>query len=334
MVWAKNSRLGDRPIKAIGSKRTPVTPVVSSKLYSSVCVPKLLYGCEIMKISQGSLTKLEDFHIQAAKGFQGLPDHAINCGSLATIGWLSISCIIDRMKLLFLWRLLMLPMDNIYKQVVVRRVISILHISQVDHVGPTASILDLCRKYSLLDVVVECIESGEYLTLPEWKKIVHNVTLDYDVKRWKCTAYMCRSLSMFKKEIVMFQISPWWIHCYRNMKEVRKVRNVIQLLLGKGRHDKEICKLCMYSFKDIVHILFECSMVSTYRLELWNNLVKECIPVFVSDLNKMSNVDKCRFILNALHVQYTPEWGCMYTAMLDFVHGVYSRFEIEYNTNA
>ena len=70
--------------KAIGSKSVPMLPVTASKLYWEVCIPKLTYGFEVMATS---LQKVETFHYQASKIVQGLPQQAVNIGSLATLGW-------------------------------------------------------------------------------------------------------------------------------------------------------------------------------------------------------------------------------------------------------
>ena len=196
--------------------------------------------------------------------------------------------------------------------------------------GPTVDMLNLCKKYRLLNVVLDCMQLGEYISLGEWKRFVNDVTITYDIKRWKCTSYMYKSLSLFTKDIDMFQISPWWVHCFRNIREVKNVKNIIQLLLGKGRADRELCKLCMYGMKDTVHILFECHTISAIRSQLWNDLTEVCEPAFIKDLNKMSNEEKCCFIFNAFNVAYTPEWEKMYTAMLVFINVMFKKFEEEY----
>jgi hypothetical protein len=102
-------------IKGIGSRRVPVTPVTASKLYWSVCVPKLTYGFEVMDVKSSSLETVETFHYHAAKTIQGLPAQAVNIGSLAaTLGWQSIDMHIDYRRLMFMWRVLLLPMSSIY----------------------------------------------------------------------------------------------------------------------------------------------------------------------------------------------------------------------------
>ena len=62
-------------------------PVTASKLYWNVCIPKLTYGFEVMDINSQSMEKLVTFHYHAAKCVQGLPDQAVNIGTLALVGW-------------------------------------------------------------------------------------------------------------------------------------------------------------------------------------------------------------------------------------------------------
>ena len=99
-------------IQSLGSKTVPLTPVISDKLYMSVCLPKLFYATEIMDIDPKTMDLMENFHIEKAKMFQGLSKNACNTGCLLTMGWSTIEAIIDVHKLLFIWRVLMLPMES------------------------------------------------------------------------------------------------------------------------------------------------------------------------------------------------------------------------------
>ncbi len=58
-------------IKALGCTSVPITPTVSTKIYNSVCMSKLLYGYEIINISHNSLDKLENVHVNSLKTLTG-----------------------------------------------------------------------------------------------------------------------------------------------------------------------------------------------------------------------------------------------------------------------
>ena len=77
-----------------------------------------------MDINPQSIEKITSFHAHAAKCIQGLPDQAVNIGCLATAGWQPIDMFIDLIRLLFMWRILLLPMSNIYKKGIHKKVLS------------------------------------------------------------------------------------------------------------------------------------------------------------------------------------------------------------------
>ena len=91
-------------IPAIGSRRAPVTPICGTHVYNSICLSKLLYGVEMLKLSDSVIMDLESFQASAAKLLQGLPAQTCNIGAVRTLGWLSIQSQIDYNKLVFLWR--------------------------------------------------------------------------------------------------------------------------------------------------------------------------------------------------------------------------------------
>jgi len=66
--------------KGLGSRKVPITPVTSTKLYNSVCLPKLCYGMEIMNLNEKCIESVERFHCNMAKDQQGLPQRSSNIG--------------------------------------------------------------------------------------------------------------------------------------------------------------------------------------------------------------------------------------------------------------
>ena len=137
------------------------------------CLPKLMYGMEVMNVSEKSLEALELFHINMSKHIQGLPKQCANAGSISTVGWKKLEIHIDFIRLLFLWRILMLPMQCIYKEIFIKRFV-LINMSCIEHFGPTATLIATCKKYDLLDIVAEAIETGVYMSMQEWKALVKN----------------------------------------------------------------------------------------------------------------------------------------------------------------
>ena len=102
--------------KAIGSRQVPLTPNVASKLYWGAVIPKICYGVEICNICDESILQLGKFHFWSSKQIQGLSDNCPNYGSLITCNWMTLQAHLDIIRLLFTWRILLLPMNIIYKK--------------------------------------------------------------------------------------------------------------------------------------------------------------------------------------------------------------------------
>ena len=127
-------------IQSLGSYVVPVNAKVSSKLHRSVTIPKLCYGVEVLDISDVALQQLETFQCKCAKVMQALPIQTANVGSITTLGFKTIEATIELMRLLFLWRTLLLPISSIYKIILLRRLLQIT--TQGFGKGPVNNIIE------------------------------------------------------------------------------------------------------------------------------------------------------------------------------------------------
>ncbi len=101
-----------------------------------------------------------------ARNLQGLPGFTAGPAVLATIGWFSLSAWVDRRRLMFLYGLVNLPNDNLYRMITVNRIISLCSKTNlVDPKGPTCLLYDTYVKYDLN----ECLYN---LSKGEWKHMV------------------------------------------------------------------------------------------------------------------------------------------------------------------
>ena len=94
-----------------------LSPQTLSKLYWSVAIPRLVSGCEVRFFSPQELTEYEKCHRSVAKNIQCLPKNCPDAFCLATMGLSSVQSYIEKLKLLFVWRILSLPPTSIYRKV-------------------------------------------------------------------------------------------------------------------------------------------------------------------------------------------------------------------------
>ncbi len=305
-------------MKCIGSKHVPVSAVTASKLYWSVCIPKLTYGIEVMNVSSTCVDALESFHQKSAKYIQGLPDQANNIGSLVTVGWKPLEFYLDFLRLTFLWRILMLPMVNVYKVVLLRRILHLVNCFNPKACGPVKTILDTCIKYNLQLFVLDAVTSGNYCSMIQWKKMIKHKIAEKYQQQVRATLPLFRSLKALKLQLC---ISPWLVNAHMCPSRSKESRLILQLLLKKDRYKHTFCHHCDTQARiSTSHILFDCTHLNKLRQELWKDVESTGPPTLIKELNCMTAIDKCDFVLNGFYTRYTKEWKPLYMRLSRFIY--------------
>ena len=92
-------------LNAVGSRFGCLHPCTSIKLYSSLCIPILLYGCELWSLTKSEVTMLERVHRKILRTIQGLP---LRCPGIALqhlMGVSSAQSLIHQRQLNFMFSL-------------------------------------------------------------------------------------------------------------------------------------------------------------------------------------------------------------------------------------
>ena len=103
-------------LNAVGSRFGCLHPLTSFCLYSSFCLPILLYGCELWCITKTEITMLERVHRKILRTIQGLP---LRCPAKALqilMGTSSILSFICKRQLSFAHSFSTLPPDSLPRQ--------------------------------------------------------------------------------------------------------------------------------------------------------------------------------------------------------------------------
>ena len=311
---------------SLGSKKCPLSPSVASRLYRSACLPKLLYGCDIMDADENIVKTMDTFHSNASKIFQGLPTNACSTASIGTIGWSHIQSSIDIMKLTFLWRLLLLPMGSIYKILALRIIFMLIDTTQVNvSCSPIALMLRTCMKYNLLKLVVESITCANYMTMNAWKKKVRGLVQKKGMLCWRIECLLYRSLDLYDHDS-RISMSIWWQYSKQNPKDIKRCMLMLKLLLNCYRLGADRCKYCNdHNMSSLPHILFECKSVSGIRNELLCKIALQNNNL-IESMAKMDTYSKCKLLLNGFYCEYISEWNSIYTETLAFVTLVYQQY--------
>ena len=321
-------------ILSIGSISVPASIEIRSHLYWSVCMSRLSYGSEIAGYNEQSIIQFEKFHGHAAKVIQGMPNQTVNAACLAPLGWMSFQGYVDLKMMLFLWRILLLPVSCIYRQVVIARLWYHIYCRDGVHLGPSNDIVERFKKYAMLDMLVEALCHAKITSIGIMKGLVRKTIVEYENKCYQATVLLYKRMDIFGKCIPSIDMWPWYVFVNRvrpfSQRECKSIaRLVFRESCLNGDQDKmtkqsSTCSLCDSGWpEDATHLLFVCEKFSDLRKELWSNVESSAPPELVTEMCKMTTKDRSMFILSAFNVKYVPEWDELYNAVLEFIHKIY-----------
>ena len=270
--------------KGLGSDNVPVPPGVLSKIYWAVAIPKMLYGFEVLPLEESSEIRLEDAHRQNAKYIQGLPRNIHKPAPLATLGWLSIHVYIAIMKIMFIVRTLCLPCNNLFREVLVKRINYLScdrnYKSEKIH-GPVKNALQYFKKYDLMKILDKFKIAGNVQLVNETKIYVKKVIWNFETNRWKSSCMLYRELKLYMDGVMAIRMNVWWLLAKKRPHLTGKKSSVIAVLMScqpkslQCNHGHKLCRLCQIRVvENPVHTLLHCNRLCTVRTRLLENIIK------------------------------------------------------------
>ena len=319
--------------RSLGSKSVPAVPSVLDKIYESVALPKCLYGFEVVPINSKGLEEIEKAHRGMSKLVQNLPTNTPNASHLALVGWHTLDYRIAVMKLCFLWRILCLPVNNIY-----RRIISFfleLCLNDDDFVNdksPTYSIYTYVKRFNMIDTLVNSLYSDNQGKISHYKKLVKKTVFDYEKFCWKVTMNLLHNLPFYDSCVLNITMHPWWCFVKASPRYYRKVSSILAIICGSQpkfhqcNFDNNLCGLCCDRQAETpVHILFQCPCLNIDR-DYYLSRVRFSMPFALrNEFINMTDREKCQFLLSAMNTKFNADWLSIYESISDFVHELYRK---------
>ena len=328
--------------KGIGSQSIPVPPLILSKIYWTVAIPKLLYGLDVCPIEESSIVMLEDAHRQFSKFIQYLPRNTHTPASLSTVGWLSIEPYIAIGKIMFILRMLCLPHSNIFREILISRLTDLIRYDNYQReafVGPVKSALKYFYKYDLINLLMQFISNGKKDMLNSAKSNIKNLINNLESERWKASCMMYSELSIYMKCVKSINMHVWWYLAQKRPYLIYKIAAVLAVCMGnqpKGlqcNFHSKLCYLCDQRQPDSPkHVLFECDSFSLFRLSKLKQII-ECMPegMKTSFIN-ISIDERVTLLLSGLQCEvFIEEWSALMVEICDYVYEIYRQRKIKYD---
>ena len=166
---------------------------------------------EVVPINQTGFDEMEKAHRGMSKIIQNIPNSTPNASHLALVGWHTLDTKISIMKLSFLWRLLCLPIDNIYRKVLTFFVQMCLNDDcYVNLKSPTYSMFTYVKRYNLTELLVESLYKDNHGQISVYKNKIKNVVFKYEEYCWKATMFLLYDVPHYVYCVPDIRIHPWW----------------------------------------------------------------------------------------------------------------------------
>ena len=295
----------------------------------------MTHGLEVLPLSKPSFELMEQAHGTIAKMVQGIPKQTANVTPTATLGWRSLECHLDLLRMMFLWRVLLLPMNNIYKQMTLIRLCYHMYEPDNVHLGPVFEMIKTFDKYSMLNILDCALKTGDMMSINVFKKMAKDTVDSVENARFRITCLLYKSLPLFNACITKIGMWQWWVFCNKYPEYAFKVKFMYRILVSKSCLSADtcmysgmspVCPLCTDNVSETAyHMFFDCKTFTNSRANLWRE-VEHTVPVaMLEELNRMNSRQKSEFIISAFRCDYTEEWSDMYMAIANFVYHMYKK---------
>ncbi len=135
--------------------------ILAPKGYWATIVSKVCYGLSLASIKNKTLDRLDEMHIDIARNIQGMAPNTPAIVTLAGMKWWRLSTHIGKNTFMFIWQILSLPMNRLYKQILVYRLVEIKALQYSTYqTGPMAEIVRILKEYNMIEHIHSFMENG------------------------------------------------------------------------------------------------------------------------------------------------------------------------------
>ena len=285
-------------IMKMGARYGGLNPVIAADLGKRIGIPKMLYGCEHWHLDQHAVSELEKVQNITVRIMQGFLPGTSGSASRGLLGLLSTEDEIDKRKLHFLGRLMLMSYGLPCRRIFLVRLIRWKWNRTSNLTGFLPQIVRILLKYDLMDTLTEYILQDRFPSKNIWKKLVNEHVYEHYNKHWRDKIIKHGQLPMFAEIHSINEVSIWWLIGNSYPDHLEQINDVLRLLCGsfeirgKRVNKPEMCRnhcdICSNDYVNPVeHALLHCTGSSQQREELWewiNDIMPIEIAVYLANL--------------------------------------------------
>ena len=285
----------------------------------------MTYGLEVVPMEDSHIDELVQVHRVHARIIQ-LPENVHKPTVLSTIGWMSMAAYIAYRKLLFLLSILSLPVNNIYRRIVVAILVS-FYIFGTVKLSPIGGTFKYICKHGLKDLFMSCIIRNDGNS-KEMKTQQKRTIWEYEIYWRKATQLIYPERDPYYKMVRNISVNVWWQIAARNPISTSKIGSVAAIAGGtqpRGLQCNFRCQQCRLYCKqrldDAMHIIFQCSALEATRI--WAAVLDVLPNAMAADISHKSWHAVLHLTLSGFGDQFIPEWKPIDLHAACFVHSMY-----------
>ncbi len=315
----------------LGCRFNGMSPVVATKLWKRIGLPKMLYGAELWILNQTRLLKLEKVQNIFVRVCLGLLGGTSGSAARGLLGLWSIGAEIDKRKLLFLRRLICASEYCLHRRVFMIRLIR-WKWNPDEITGFIPDLIGILRKYSLWEYMDNFLQSGDFPSKSEWKKLVMESIKHVENESWKMKVQRYDQLRLYNQVVKEPTLNLWLHFSLENSEMADRVSKIVKILCGSfyvngtrfiGENKQFFCDSCgKYFINPVKHALLYCSETQQERTKFWEQIT-DCLPVeFVESINYLDDDSLLYTIFG--NMQTLQEYNCnqmhsFYTISADLI---------------
>ena len=179
-------------ITGIGIRRKSLNMSACSIIFWSIIVPIATFGCELLVLSDKSISLLETFQEHIGKRIQRLGKYAPNVCSFYTLGWLRLERYVEVKKLLFI------------------RIDNREYLENSPSLSPVLDLIKTAATFGLIEYIRNFIRNGCNMSKQQWKCLVWRRACDLDTIYWNLQARSHKSLENINSIFLTPRYLSWW----------------------------------------------------------------------------------------------------------------------------
>ncbi|CAB4017039.1 Hypothetical predicted protein [Paramuricea clavata] len=215
----------------LGCRFNGMSPLVATKLWARIALPKMLYGAELWTLNREKLSKLEKVQNIFLRVCLGLLSGTSGSAARGLLGLWTVGAEIDKRKLLFLRRLICASENCVHRRVFMIR-LNRWRWNPNKITGFVPELVRILQKYCLWEYMDNFLQSGNFPNKSEWKKTVIENINHTEIEFWKIKTQRYKQLGLYSQVVKEPMRNMWLQFALENSEMANQVAIIAKFFVG------------------------------------------------------------------------------------------------------